>query len=271
MTTKTSPTNYLLSLALLFAMSSIWARNSDGETPDVENNIICFAAKKQWVCAPADEQHKAQEKAKKLALEPDQPEPINDGVEIQTLQPVNIGLQARESNPNQPAPYNIQDFVPREDAQLEQNKAKQPAEVQADTTVEVSSEPVEVEPITVETKPVIATSEPATVEPSTEQAAFQTAPNDFNYWQTNFAERWTFQVVGTSNRHHLDGFIAQNGLQNHNYTIARTQRDGADWWIVLVGLYNSRDEAKSQQYDLPTSIAKGAWVRQVNTIAGQAD
>lgn len=265
MTTKPIITTLLLSLILLFAIGLVRAQDSEEVRPPAENNIICFAAKKQWVCASADEQHKAQEKAKKLALEPDKSELIDDGVEIQTLQPVNIGQKARDSSPNEVVPYAVQDFTPRDDALQENNEVEQ--QVDSQTSENVTQNTVEVE----------VPSEPERVDTPTQEKVindvpvFNTAPNDFTYWQTHFSEQWTFQVVGTSNRHHLADFINRNGLQNLNHTIVRTQRDGADWWIVLVGLYSSRDEAKSEQYSLPSSIANAAWVRQIKTIEGQAD
>ena len=270
MTLKATLTNYLFILIGLLVIQAVWAQDKDKKNPSKENNIICFAAKKQWVCAPADEQHKAQEKAQKLALEPDQPELIDDGVEIQTLQPVNIGLQARQSNPNATMPYNIQDFTAREEVSSE----KQPIPELSEGVVEsiASTEPQSTENMSV---PVVEHTEVNAIsdtgQPTTDVQSFHTAPNDFSYWQTHFATQWTFQVVGTSNRHKLEDFVSNNHLQQHNHVFVRTQREGADWWIVLVGFYSSRDEAISQQYTLPATLANGAWVRQVRTIDGYPD
>lgn len=250
-------TNTLIIIILLTTVTLLSAQEPSDDSEPTENNIVCFAAKKQWVCAPADEQDKAKEKAMKLVLDTDQQELADDSVEIQTLQPINIGEQAREVNTDNNMQFDIKDFTPREDA------------IENDETVDKKE--------TVQNQ--VAASVPqaqndAMIEPTKtaqEEQEYNKAPTSFRYWQNNFAEQWTFQVVGTSNRHHIDDFITRNGLRQQSHTVVKTQRDGADWWIVLTGLYASKEQAKSEQHTLPVSLADGAWVRQIKTIEGQAD
>ena len=52
-----------ITLCVLFFSSFVFSKEKDKET-----NIICFAAKNQWVCAPEDQQEIANEKANKLLI-----------------------------------------------------------------------------------------------------------------------------------------------------------------------------------------------------------
>lgn len=245
---------------LLLSIAGMVAAQQEGTDPPAENNIICFAAKKQWVCAPADEQEKAREKASRLALEPEKPDLIDTSVEIQPLQSTRIDQTAMETR----LEHAVRDFVARDElagtSQAENNT----------TATDAMAEQQEPEPTNTTTESVGVESQTATNQPA-DIPGFQTAPTDFAYWKANFAEQWTFQVVGTSNRHQLTGFIEQNDLHNHNYTIVKTQRAGADWWVVLTGLYQSRTQAKSQQHSLPEALADTAWVRQIKTIEGTSE
>jgi septal ring-binding cell division protein DamX len=258
MTTKTLTISTVVSI-LLLQVIAVSAQSAD-EQATSESNIVCLAAKKKWVCAPADELPKAEEKARLLALEPEEP----DTVEIQTLQPVNVGQQVR----NEQTSYTIQDFVARDDVLNEADETTQ-SNTNTNEVDEDASSSVDEAPATIATNNKVVSIEQVS-EPVNDTREYQTAPTNFNYWQKNFSQQWTFQVVGTSNRHHIDGFIQQHGLEDANYTIVKTQRDGADWWIVLTGLYSSRDQAKSQQHTLPSALANGAWVRQISSIEGQS-
>ncbi|MCX7552293.1 SPOR domain-containing protein [Marinicella sp. S1101] len=251
----------------LMLTSMAWAQEEE-ETPPPENKIVCIAAKKQWVCAPADEQEKAQEKAMQLVNKqpPDvtenddtavvtQPAAFNNNPTPGAAQPVTPVVD-NQVNINE----QIKDFIPRAEAN----------EPNSDVTVEtatVSETVVEQQP-----EPTIAAVEQQT-KPIASPAATAVAgnKNNFNDWQLNHAEQWSFQVIGTSNRHQLDAFISDNGLQNSPHVIVKTSANGADWWVVLAGLYDSRDAALAQRQSLPSQLASQAWVRQIKSIDGKAD
>jgi len=284
---KLTPTHLLLFI-LLGVCGALMASAQDQEDPPAANEIICFAAQQKWVCAPADQKQQAHDKAMRLARE-QSTEKIDsnesrDPAEVQAM-PASPDfesvVQEQPANSNQPMTLAdaVKDFMPREDVATDTDVAA------VDTAEEVVPEAIN-EPA-IETTPATdspavsdqspmtqsATTQPAQADANTtsEVPVFQTAPNDFDHWQLSYADQWTFQVVGTSNRHQLDAFVIQHGLQDRNYTIAKTQANGADWWIVLTGLYDSREAALSQRDQLPAALADGAWVRQVKTIVGQAD
>ncbi|TDR20405.1 SPOR domain-containing protein [Marinicella litoralis] len=246
-------------LLLMFVAGSD-AQSDPSDTPENANetNIICYAAKSKWVCAPADEKERAQEKAMKLALgESEQNRFTNENsqaVEIQTIESNNIGQQVETYE--DPLQSSIKDFIPREDA-IAPSKSAELNEPAAQSAVPDSSE----QPTNAQDTSTVTT----TIVPSVTPSA------DFSQWQSQFADYWTFQVIGTSNRHHLAEFIAQHGLAQTDHSIVKTQVNGADWWVVLSGIYLSRDQALSQRDTLPTALSTNAWVRQIKSIVGQAD
>jgi septal ring-binding cell division protein DamX len=270
----------LTAIILFLSVFQLAAKSDIAETidPPVENNIICFAALNKWVCAPADQQEKAQEKAMQLALKQSHSNnteiSLNDKVEIKTLEPNNIGQQVQEQPIYDSNQNYATDFTPIQDESTEQG-------LQNDSVENSAVEPEPTEVVTEDVTSQQNTNQQQTAESSSAQVisqydsaetrAFQLASTNFNEWQSQYPEQWTFQVVGTSNRHHLDQFVKNNSLSQTNHSIVKTQANGADWWVVLTGLYSSREEALSQRHVLPDNLSQGAWVRQIKTIDGYAD
>ncbi|VAW43690.1 hypothetical protein MNBD_GAMMA02-1516 [hydrothermal vent metagenome] len=254
------------------------AQTEINSNPTAENKVICYAAQKKWVCAPADQKQKAHEKAMKLVEQKQSTgidtDNINSSqVEIKTMDVNNdFSQQVQELPANNQSPQavidpQIKDFIPRDDVNdLKQSEAekstKQTTSAEAiGVTVEAgSSEPVAPAQTTIEADDL-----------GKQPVSNSSQSNQFGYWQNNYSEKWSFQVIGTSNRHHLDQFLNSHDLFQSNYSIVKTQSNSADWWIVLVGLYDSRDQALSQRNQLPSELANQAWVRQVKTITGEAD
>jgi len=244
----------LLFMWLFIAESRAQSNPIDAPESVNETNIICYAAKSKWVCAPADDKQKAQEKAMKLALDSNDNSTLSQSVEIQTIAPNNISEQVQEVET--PLQSSIKDFVSRDDAvNVADNKQ--------DTADSNQNNPVITKPNEVHNhQPLVDSIE-------TNQSAGDRA--DFSQWQSMYPSYWTFQVIGTSNRHHLDDFVLKHGLDQTSHHIVKTQANGADWWIVLSGLYNSREVALGQRDQLPVELSANAWVRQIKSIVGQAD
>lgn len=230
----------------------LWVWEATAQEEQIpENNIICYAAKSKWVCAPADDEEKAKAKARNLALNSD--DDVDESVTITTLNQNNIGAEVRQ----EPLVDNsiqgvIKDFIPRQKTQDPETRT-----VTNDTQ-------------TVESKPVITNNIPAE-DPAATPKSNKDVANDFNQWQQFYGDQWTFQVIGTSNRHQLNQFIEQHGLDQLQYSVVKTQANGADWWVVLAGLYDSREQALDKRYLLPDQLAADAWVRQIKSINGSAD
>ncbi len=241
--------------------------------PTAETEIICYAAQKQWVCAPADQKQQAHDKAIKLAEQNQstdtESEFVGDSsVEIKTMDTnENFNEQVLENPPDQlfqpdSVAQQTNDFAPRTDAS-ELNESVAKTAMATEVIVESPQSQIATDQVNVnetETVPALSRS------PESNRSS-----NNFKDWQVQHADKWSFQVVGAANRKQLAGFINLHNLQQRNHAIAKTQVNDADWWIVLVGLFNSRDEALHQRSQLPSELADQAWVRQVKTISAQAD
>ena len=123
----------------LFVLVTLWHQSpsmaqSDPE-PNIENNIVCYAAKNKWVCAPADDQAQAQEKARKLALgESLEADEEIDPAAIEGVTNAS-GPQhtiSRQPNAEETLLSQISDFIPRSDALKQQTE--EPAAGQAQVT-----------------------------------------------------------------------------------------------------------------------------------------
>jgi len=236
---------YLMAVACLFCGFFAMAKvDSEDSGPTAENNIICYAAKSKWVCAPANQKEKAQQKVKTLILEEqtsadvEPTEGFRDGVEIKTIKYDDIAGQVKE--------VSIDDTTDKSAIGI---VAKEQSVIKNDVVNTITS--------------AVETTKPT---PDTVNLN-----NDFTDWQNNHPNQWSFQVVGTSNRHKLDAFFSENGLQANACVVVKTQVNNADWWVVLCGLYANRDEAINSRHLLPEKISTNAWVRQIKTIDGVAD
>jgi septal ring-binding cell division protein DamX len=159
----------------------------------------------------------------------------------------------------------ISDFIPRSDA-LKKNSAEQAATAQQESApAEQTVDPVE----QVQTEPVV-TTRPMQDLVTEQTVVAENGATAFSSWQRDHPNHWSYQVIGTSNRHKLDEFITRHQLSQWPFSIVKTQVHGADWWVVLVGLYDSRDSAIANRDQLPAVLADGAWVRQINSIIGDS-
>ena len=253
-------------ILLLVMLQPLFAQQAS--EPDIENNIVCYAAKNKWVCAPADDQAQAREKARKLALGQSLEE--DEEIDPNAVAPVTNTTASqrpisRQPDANEALLSQISDFIPRSDALNNKpdqaTESQQPEPTPAEQPVTVA-EQVQTEPV-VTTRPMQAVvAEPAN---PTEDGS-----TVFSSWQRDYPNHWSYQVIGTSNRHKLDEFINRHQLSQWPFSIVKTQVNGADWWVVLVGLYDSRDSAIANRDQLPAVLAGGAWVRQINTIIGES-
>ena len=255
-----------LIILVFFLLDSnvVFSQVEEDSTPTSETEIVCYAAQNKWVCAPADQKQRAHDKAMELVNNTQSNDISSEfiespKVEIKTMDLGNDFSQQVKNLPPEPPSLTV---VGEEGTheELTQGEVSQSQESKLD----LNSSQSNISKTSVQNTHQL--NEHIIDVPNNNGQA-----NDFTYWQNNFSEKWSFQVVGTSNRHHLDGFINRYGLLQTNHTIVKTQANSADWWVVLVGLHDSREQALTQRQQLPLELASQAWVRQIKTIIGQAD
>lgn len=204
------------------------------ESPTSETEIICFAAKEKWVCAPATDQQQAKDKAMRLIDQKSQQEKVV----INTIQ--------------QDAEWN--EVVIEEPSTLEPSTAStssSTAEHNANTNMQQVMDKSQTD---------------VALQPETGN---QSQSNVFSDWQTNHGNQWTLQAVGTTNLQNLERFIADNSLGNETMSVATTEVKGAPWHIILVGLFDDREQAlafKNAAQNNGAKWAGSAWPRPVNGI-----
>ncbi|MFP4649041.1 MAG: AAA family ATPase [Halorhodospira sp.] len=81
--------------------------------------------------------------------------------------------------------------------------------------------------------------------------------------------RYTIQVLAASNAAMLRRYAEAHEFSGQA-AIARTQRNGEDWFVLLYGAHADRADAEEALADLPTSITeRGAWIRSFASLAEQ--
>ena len=207
------------------------------ESPPSETEIICFAAKEKWVCAPASDQQQAKDKAMRLIEEKSKQEKVI----INTI----------------PSGTGLKEVVVEEPVNSEPLTAAKPQNM-------VSGDFKEKKVDVVTTTQVVPDQE---VQDASSTGLQQS--NVFSDWQSDHSNQWTLQAVGTTNLPNLERFISDNNLVNETMSIATTEIKGAPWHIVLVGLFNDREQAlafKEAAQNNGSTWASSAWPRPVNGI-----
>lgn len=208
------------------------------DDPPAETEIICFAAKEKWVCAPARERQQAHQKAMRLIETPDDNEVDDEPatqVQITTV------------------PQSTQWDVTEES--LADNEVNAPAQVEV-----AESDPT---PATQATP----TEKAITSDQSDTELSATASPSSLNFrdWQQQQPAAWVLQLVGTTNLPNLEQFINQHDLSDATFAIATTEVKGAPWHIVLLGVFDSREAALAHRDTLSQSL-QSAWARPVAGI-----
>ncbi|MHA7840370.1 MAG: AAA family ATPase [Gammaproteobacteria bacterium] len=81
---------------------------------------------------------------------------------------------------------------------------------------------------------------------------------------------FTVQLMGTKQASRAKDFIRAHRLQS-GARYYRTQRNGADWYVVVYGYYPNRTAAKSAIKNLPTAVqAQKPWIRSNKSLPAKA-
>ena len=113
-------------------------------------------------------------------------------------------------------------------------------------------------------------SEPATVAPPADTAVKSTATEVAqreNWLLQQPDSHFTLQLIGSRNEQAVQQFIKENNLPAEQTAYYRGQYKGAEWFVVLYGVYPSRSAAAEHIADLPKKIQqKKPWPRPMVSI-----
>lgn len=81
----------------------------------------------------------------------------------------------------------------------------------------------------------------------------------------------TLQVVAAANKASVEAFVARQSNRNL-LRIIRFTRNNSPWYVVLVGVYGSSDEARLAVKNLPEAqISTNPWSRKISEIQGEIE
>ena len=160
--------------------------------------------------------------------------------------------------------------------QTTQSKPQQTPAKTATTEQKPASTPKRSEPATgTASAPVKAPATTATQAPKSTPAASQpSAPaggasaGNVGALKSAPGSHYTLQLSSSSNYNNLNAWAKKENLKN--YVVYQTTRNGQPWYVLVSGVYGSKDEAKRAVSSLPADVqAKNPWAKPIHQV--QAD
>ncbi|HGK7504187.1 cell division protein DamX [Kluyvera cryocrescens] len=207
-----------------------------------------------------------------------------------TVAPIRNGARPAVTAPETPRQTTA--ATPRPERKHAVIEAKpQPVATAKTPAATMQSKPVtEAKPVTTAPKATATTTAPtkapttttetakpaATTAPAATATAATTAPaaaatgksaGDVNSLKSASGSHYTLQLSSSSNYDNLNGWAKKENLKN--YVVYETSRNGQPWYVLVSGIYASKDDAKKAVTTLPADVqAKNPWakpLRQVQT------
>ena len=154
-----------------------------------------------------------------------------------------------------------------------QTVAKAPEVKAPAQTKPAVSEPVKAPAATAAPKATATTTAPAataapTATATTSSAAAGKTAGNVDSLKSAPSSNYTLQLSSSSNYDNLNGWAKKSNLKN--YVVYQTTRNGQPWYVLVSGVYASKDEAKRAVATLPADVqAKNPWAKPIHQV--QAD
>ncbi|WP_312414853.1 cell division protein DamX [Pseudescherichia sp.] len=119
-------------------------------------------------------------------------------------------------------------------------------------------------------KPATTTSAPAAAAPAAAAPAASGNASTGNVGSLKSApgSHYTLQLSSSSNYNNLNAWAKKENLKN--FVVYQTSRNGQPWYVLVSGVYASKDEAKRAVSTLPADVqAKNPWAKPLHQV--QAD
>ena len=122
------------------------------------------------------------------------------------------------------------------------------------------------------TPPATAPKAPAatttTTPPKTASTAAPVSTGNVGSLKSAPSSHYTLQLSSSSNYNNLNAWAKKENLKN--FVVYETTRNGQPWYVLVSGVYASKDEAKRAVSTLPADVqAKNPWAKPLNQV--QAD
>lgn len=153
-------------------------------------------------------------------------------------------------------------------------EAKPQSKPQAVAKTPVESKPVQQKHVestatTAQSKPTTTTAAPAATAAAAAPAAKSgKTAGDVSSMKTAPSGHYTLQLSSSSNYDNLNNWAKKEKLDK--YVVYETSRNGQPWYVLVSGIYASKDEAKRAVTSLPADVqAKNPWAKPLHQV--QAD
>ena len=138
------------------------------------------------------------------------------------------------------------------------------------TTAPAKTSVSESKPVaTAQSKPTTTTAAPAATAAAAAPAAKSgKTAGDVSSMKTAPSGHYTLQLSSSSNYDNLNNWAKKEKLDK--YVVYETSRNGQPWYVLVSGIYASKDEAKRAVTSLPADVqAKNPWAKPLHQV--QAD
>lgn len=194
----------------------------------------------------------------------------------------NSNEPARKTASTNEAPRTAATRPERQKAVIEPRKTQQ-TQTKPQTTAKTVTEPKPVttakraEPVTApattaatpaKTPTASATTTPKTTAPAATATAAPTGATvtgDASAIKGAPGSHYTLQLSSSSNSANLNAWAKKENLQH--YMVYQTVRNGQPWYVLISGVYASKDEAKRAVSTLPADVqAKNPWAKPIHQV-----
>ncbi|CZW82966.1 cell division protein DamX [Enterobacter hormaechei] len=118
------------------------------------------------------------------------------------------------------------------------------------------------------TAPAATAAPAATPTASTSSTAAGKTTGNVGSLKSASSSNYTLQLSSSSNYDNLNAWAKKSNLKN--YVVYQTTRNGQPWYVLVSGVYASKDEAKRAVSTLPADVqAKNPWAKPIHQV--QAD
>lgn len=192
-----------------------------------------------------------------------------------TVAPVRNGTAARQTAKTETVERPAATHQERKQAVIEP-KSKPQTTVKATTTEPkpvAQAKPTATAPTTTTKAPVVTATPKATAEPKATATATPVAggaksTGNVGALKSAPSGHYTLQLSSSSNYDNLNGWAKKENLKN--YVVYQTTRNGQPWYVLVTGVYASKEDAKRAVSTLPADIqAKNPWAKPLHQV--QAD
>lgn len=135
---------------------------------------------------------------------------------------------------------------------------KSPVAHSENTSVKASSSAVAA-PKVIQAKPTSATTAPVVT------STAKNSVGNVSALTSASASGYTLQLSSSSNFSNLNTWAKKENLQD--YVVYQAQRNGQPWYVLVKGIYASKDEAKRAVSSLPADVqAKNPWAKPIHQV-----